>query len=120
MGADIVLPVILLVLAFFLKLSVDREVDIPNTIYALLELPVDVLFLATSFIVAFTIAAKPPETTLGFMYFGSYLLSAAVTVFVWRKACRCFEGGHIKTTLCISMLNYVFCATALVRAIQMI
>ncbi|HCT5133760.1 hypothetical protein [Aeromonas caviae] len=120
MGADVILPSILLALAFILKLSIDREVDIPNTIYALLELPVDILFLATSFIVAFVIAAKPPETTLGFMYFGSYLLAAAVTVFIWRKACHCFEKGHIKTTIFISLLNYGLCATALVRAIGMI
>ncbi|EGQ7642240.1 hypothetical protein NM092_003549 [Vibrio cholerae] len=120
MGADTFLPGILLALAFFLKLSVDREVDIPNTIYAILELPVDILFLATSFIVAFTIAAKPPVSTTGFMYFGAYLLVSAITVFTWRKACRCFERGHIKTTIFISVVNYSLCVTALIRAIQII
>lgn len=120
MSASIVLPGILLLLAFFLKLAIDREVDIPNSIYAFLELPVDVLFLSTSFVAAFTISAEPPNNELGFIYFASYLFVAAVVVFCWRKACKLFESGNHFGMGLLSLLNYLLCAACLVRAIQLV
>ncbi|MEW7867535.1 hypothetical protein [Aeromonas diversa] len=120
MGAEIILPGILLLLAFFLKLSIDREVDIPNSIYAFLELPVDVSFLATSFIAAFTISATHPESEKGFIYFTVYLFLAGLAIFLWRKACRLFEAGKHKSTIGISILNYTICSACLVRAIQLV
>lgn len=120
MGSEVVLPGILLALAFFLKLSIDREVDIPSAIYAFLELPVDILFLATSFIAAFTISSAQSNGEKGFIYFICYLLVAAFAVFLWRKACRLFEDGKIKTTIFISFINYLICVTSLIRAIQLV
>jgi tellurite resistance protein TehA-like permease len=120
MGSEVVLPGILLLLAFFLKLSIDREVDMPNAIYAFLELPVDILFLATSFIAAFTIASDHPKSEQGFIYFVCYLFVAAIAVFLWRKACRLFEDGKIKTTLLLSTINYTICVASLIRAIQLV
>ncbi len=120
MGAEVILPGVLLLLAFFLKLSIDREVDIPNTIYAFLELPVDVSFLATSFIAAFTITATHPDSEKGFIYFTCYLLFAGLVIFLWRKSCRLFEAEKYKTTIAISLVNYTICSACLIRAIQLI
>lgn len=120
MGPAVILPGILLLLAFFLKLSIDREVDIPNSIYAFLELPVDVVFLAISFIAAFTIASNSPDNELGFIYFVCYIFLAGFTVFLWRKACRLFEAGKHMSTIGVSVLNYIICAACLVRAIELI
>lgn len=38
---DIILPIVLVVIAFLLKLVVDRNVDVPSTIQAFIELPID-------------------------------------------------------------------------------
>lgn len=120
MSASVALPGIILLLAFFLKLAIDREVDIPNSVYALLELPVDVLFLSTSFIAAYTISAAPPDNQTGFIYFGSYLLVAAIVVFCWRKACKLFESGHHGWMFTLSTVNYILSAACLVRSIQLV
>ncbi len=120
MNASVALPGILLLLAFFLKLAVDREVDIPSSIYAFLELPVDLLFLATSFIAAFTISSTTPEDGVGFIYFAAYLLVSGTVVFCWRKSCKLFEAGHHGWMFILSIFNYLACGACLVRAIQLV
>ncbi len=120
MATEIILPGILLVLAFFLKLSIDREVDIPSSIYAMLELPVDVAFLATSFIAAFTISATQPDSEKGFVYFICYVLLAGLAIFLWRKSSRQFDAGNHGSAIGISVINYLICSACLVRAIQLV
>ena len=53
---DIILPIVLVVIAFLLKLVVDRNVDVPSTIQAFIELPIDLMFLAMTFAVAATLS----------------------------------------------------------------
>jgi hypothetical protein len=50
---DVFLPIALVVIAFLLKLFMDRSVNAPLAVKSLYELPVDMLFLTLSFIVAF-------------------------------------------------------------------
>ena len=48
----VILPLILVFMAFILKLVVDKEVDFPSSILAIIELPIDLIFLAITFYVA--------------------------------------------------------------------
>ena len=41
---EIWLPIFILALAFFYKLSIDRDVNVPNLIQSICELPVDIIF----------------------------------------------------------------------------
>lgn len=86
---EILLPGILLLIAFLLKLVVDRSLDVPNAIQAVCELPVDILFLALSFVVAHTIANKNNVNEgLVFCYVG--IASAIIVVVLWRKSLKYF------------------------------
>ena len=81
----LILPILLLVIAFILKLFIDRVVDAPAAIQAICELPVDILFLSLSFTVAFTISNKENQYQ-GILYCFSGLLIAIFVVFIWRKS----------------------------------
>ena len=59
---EIWLPGCILVLAFVLKLFVDRVAGVPDFIAALIELPVDIAFLAISLVAAFTISPSTSPT----------------------------------------------------------
>jgi hypothetical protein len=50
-----ILPIILLLLAFLLKLLIDQTANLPLFVRAIAELPVDVAFLAISFVAAYAI-----------------------------------------------------------------
>ena len=52
----IALPAALLFVAYLLRLLVDHQVSLADLIEATIELPVEIAFLATSFVVAFTIS----------------------------------------------------------------
>lgn len=119
LSVEIVLPGLLLGLAFILKLAVDREVDIPSSIYAAMELPVDIFFLATSFIVAFTIA-NPDKSGEGFSYFALYILLIVIAIFCWRKSCKLFENNKHKSTVALTIVNYGICLFSLIKSIQLV
>lgn len=89
---DLILPSILVLIAFLLKLVVDRNVEIPNTIQALIELPVDIIFLALTFSVAYTLAAKENQVDGLFYGFVGFAF-AIVIVLMWKKTQKLFLKG---------------------------
>ena len=90
---DIILPITLLFLAFMLKLSIDRSIQAPNIIQAICELPVDMIFLAISFLVAFTIS-KPKDPSIGLFYTLAFIVVAVLVVILWRKSLKLFDGNN--------------------------
>lgn len=97
---EIILPITILVLAFILKLAIDRNVEVPNLIQAICELPVDMIFLSISFLIAFTIS-KPKDPSEGLFYTIAFIVLAVVVVILWRKCLKLFE---IKNRLWILLL----------------
>lgn len=89
---EIILPIVILLLAFILKLSIDRSVDIPNLIQALCELPVDIIFLSVSFLVA-SIITKSPNSNDGLFFCFVFIVMAAIVVIIWRKSLKLYERG---------------------------
>lgn len=89
---EIILPIVILLLAFILKLSIDRSVDIPNLIQALCELPVDIIFLSVSFLVA-SIITKSPNSNDGLFFCFVFIVTAAIVVIIWRKSLKLYERG---------------------------
>ncbi len=102
---EIVLPITILLLAFILKLAIDRNVEVPNLIQAICELPVDMIFLSISFLIAFTIS-KPNDPSEGLFYTISFIVCAVIVVILWRKSIKLFEiKKHLWVyLLCINML----------------
>ena len=106
-------------MSFILKMSIDRNVDLPASIYALLELPVDVFVLATSFIAAYTISA-PENFEKGIVHFGCYILFICLTVLIWRKSCKCFEQHSYGLVIGLVAVNYIMCIIALLKSIELV
>lgn len=80
---QIILPSVLLLIGFLLKLLVGRKYDMPATIQAICELPVDIIFLALSFTVAFTIT-KVDNQSSGLFYCFIGIATAILIVLLWR------------------------------------
>lgn len=87
---EIILPITLLFLAFVLKLSIDRSIEVPNIIQAICELPVDMIFLSISFLIAYTIS-KQTDPSEGLFFTIAFIVIAVLTVILWRKSLRLFE-----------------------------
>ena len=90
---EIILPIALLALEFVLKLFIDRSATLPVLIRSVLELPVDISFLATSLIVAFTILS-PSNSEEGLVRFVIYLIGTVLVIFGWRRSVAFFEQDH--------------------------
>ena len=115
---EIILPGILLLIAFLLKLVVDRSLDVPNTIQAVCELPVDILFLALSFVVAHTIANKNNiNEGLVFCYIG--LAFAIVVIVLWRKSLNYFLVDN-KIWILLFFINLCISGYTIKRSVDLI
>lgn len=90
---EVILPVALLLLAFLLKLAIDRNVDIPIAIQSLCELPVDIVFLSISFAIAYTIS-DVSQNSEGLLYCFTFLIISVLVVLIWRKSIKLFDSNN--------------------------
>lgn len=116
---EVSLPVVLLVLAFLLKLLIDRASTAPVFIQSLMELPVDIAFLAMSFVIAYTINAGA-RAGEGLLYFLIYIICSIVIVFFWRRSSSCFERDSYLMVGVLTSLNYVAFITGVYMAINLV
>lgn len=111
---DIVLPAILVVIAFLLKLFMDRSVTAPLVVRSLYELPVDVLFLALSFSVAVAISTVGKREA-GLFHAFVFLVVVLLSVVGWRRSVLLFEAGRKVWSLFVFVVNIsaaAYCLTA--------
>lgn len=116
---DLAVPAALLLVTFLLKLFIDRRVEFPMFIAALCELPVEMGFLATSFIAAFTMASTE-QTGIGFFLFVVYTLAVIVTVVLWRRSQHMFDVQRNVATLLFFVPNFALALLLLWGAIQFV
>ena len=116
---DISLPVVLLVLAFLLKLLIDRASTAPIIIQSLMELPVDIAFLAMSFVVAYTIKAGD-KFGEGLLLFIIYIISTIVIVFFWRRSNVYFESDCYIRVGFLTSCNYIASISGVCIALNLI
>jgi hypothetical protein len=119
MTAQVALPAALLGMSFLLKLFVDRTTGVPELVQALLELPVSVIFLATSFIAAFIIA-NPSCLPKGLVYFPIFVCVAILAVFLWRRSIRLFDEDRFVWSTFLAVLNYTICGYALILSVNLL
>lgn len=113
---EIALPISLLLLAFLLKLFIDRTATLPFFIEAVLELPVDIAFLSTAFVVAFTISF-PSKVKEGLFSFTFYIIGSIIVVFFWRRSRMFFEREKFFKSGLLAIINYILCLMALLIAV---
>ena len=115
---NIILPGLLVLIAFLLKLVVDRSVEIPNTIQAIIELPVDIVFLALTFSVAFTLTSVENQANGLFYGFVGFAF-AIVVVLLWKKTQKFFISGS-KWWILLIFLNLSLSGYAVIKSVELV
>ncbi len=113
---EILLPSAILLLAFLLKLFINRSVKAPDVIKSILELPVDIVFLALSLIAA-TIISGQLEVEVGLVLFICYIVGAVFVVIMWRNSEKLFEADRHMTMICAFGFSLLLCVTCLYYAV---
>lgn len=118
---EIALPGTILLLSFLLKLFVDRTATVPDFISAIFELPVDVAFLATSLIAAFTLSlSDKAKIGEGLISFVIYVVGAVLIVVLWRRSLRSFLSDKIWISFLLTGFGYLLCVYGLVYAVNLV
>lgn len=111
------LPILLLILAFLFKFLIDQSASLPLFIKATLEFPVDIAFLALSFIVAYSIASQE-DSNIGLLMFIVYLICIFLIVFSWRRAEKFFREDNQRWAWGLFTLNMLVSILGLVISIN--
>lgn len=116
---NIFLPIALIIIAFILKLFMDRSVDAPLAVKSLYELPVDILFLSLSFIVAFIIFS-PTNINNGLTHLFAFFIVILISVVGWRRSIKLFEKNRKKFSAILFVINFAASSYCLSVAIKLI
>ncbi|ENJ8203598.1 hypothetical protein V4V60_003921 [Vibrio mimicus] len=116
---EVGLPSLLLILAFALKLFVERTTTAPVFVQALLELPVDIIFLAMSFVTAFILGATG-KAAEGLFTFICYVVAAILLVALSRKSITFFESDDLWKVGGLSFVNYGIALSCVVYSISLL
>lgn len=112
------LPIILLIITFLLKLTVNRKVDRFSFINALCELPVDILFLAFSFCLAFTVST-PNNLDTGIIYSLVSLVILIIVISLWRIVESLLSSKKIMIMALLLSLNFMLSISSLAYSISL-
>lgn len=115
---QIILPTVLLLIGFLLKLLIGRKYDLPATIQAVCELPVDIVLLSLSFVVAFTIAKMDNQTSGLFYCFIGFAFTILI-VLLWRVSIDQFLKGT-KWWILFLVLNLMISGFAIKKAVSLL
>jgi hypothetical protein len=115
---QIILPTVLLLIGFLLKLLIGRKYDLPATIQAVCELPVDIVLLSLSFVVAFTIAKVDNQTSGLFYCFIGFAFTILI-VLLWRVSIDQFLKGT-KWWILFLVLNLMISGFAIKKAVSLL
>lgn len=114
-----ILPIALVVIAFIMKLFMDRSATLPLIIRSLYEVPVDVIFLALSFTTAYTIT-DTSHVTVGMFYLYIFLIAALIIVVLWRRSIVLFELNHRFWSALLFVFNGSIAGYGLYKAINLV
>ncbi len=111
------LPGTILALKFLLKLFVDKSATWTDGVGAVLALPVDVLFLATS-LVAARVIASPDYAKDGLILFIIFIGLAVLAVVFWRRSDSFFIADRHGRCALAATVNFLMSFGALVVAVR--
>jgi hypothetical protein len=141
--AEFILPVILLALSFLIKLFIERETNINKYVMALLEFPVDIMFVSASLIITYstystlfykekvaelvikgaesptvekTLEKVSESPELGYIMFIIYLLLTIIVSALWRKSEKFYSLNKNWSTISLNFLGYLISIGSLIYA----
>lgn len=114
--APIAAPTLLLILSFGVKLTIERSLDTPKAVQGFIELPADMMFLATGLLTAYMIGnpEKSKETLV--LFLGSVVLTIFV-VFIWRKT-ELLVAKKSRWFILLTVTNYLVSFFAIAIAVM--
>lgn len=116
---DIILPIVLVVIAFLLKLVVDRNVDVPSTIQAFIELPIDLMFLAMTFAVAATLSNEQIQNK-GLLCSFIGIVIAIIVVLITKKCLKCFLSKKTIWWIALFLINILISSYGVVYSVGLL
>lgn len=116
---DVILPTIVLLLAFVMKLLVDQAATVPLAIETTYALPIDIVFLAITFAAAYAIS-KPDNAGSGLVYFAVFIGVAMLTVFMSRRSTHLFDRDKRKVSAALFLLNFAVSMTTLILSVHLL
>ncbi len=118
MDLEVFIPFVLLAIGFLLKLFIGRSWDTATALQSMCELPVDIVLLALSFVVAFTIS-KVNDQSLGLSYCLLGILVTIIIVSLWRFSLNLFMKKNQFWILLFS-LNFFVASYSIRESIKLI
>lgn len=117
---DIYLPLALLVLSAFLRLFIDRRVGKLEFKETLCEVPVDLIFLAMSFVLAFIVANPfPEEQATGLFTIIVFVIMSIITVVLRKRTIELAPSPKVSWYFLL-ILNFAMSMTALFVSIKIL
>lgn len=127
---EVGMPILLLVLAFVMKLFVDKVAGLFDFILSIFELPTEISFLAISMVVAYTISS-PSNNKSGMCWFVAYLVAVFLVIVIWRRSTNLLIQTSRGTQslnqnrkgvlgCMLGILNYTIAITCLVHSISLV
>lgn len=114
---DLWLPAIILFLAFSLKFCINRSLKIPDLVKAIYELPVDIVFLAISFLAAHAISLTTSKADALILCIGLIAFSI-VNILLWTISTNLFYKKYTKWSIALTSLNYFTTISILILVIN--
>lgn len=115
---EITLPIVLLIINVLLKLLIGRNWDVPTSLQAFCELPTDTIFLALSFLVAYTISSDGNQL-VGIFYCFCGIIFAIINVFLTRVSLNLFTQGN-RVWILVTFLNLSIALFGIYSSIRLI
>ncbi|QPW49742.1 hypothetical protein G9298_18960 [Bacillus thuringiensis] len=123
-----ILTIILLLMAFYFKLTVSKKVTLPNFLQSIAELPVDIMFTSTTFIISFRFINadkimgkkdfKEMDLYSDFIYFAVYILITVIVISIWRHSIENMDKGKWWWFAGLVILAYLFSVSTLIIALS--
>lgn len=116
---DIILPIVILVLAFMLRLFIDRSVNKADIIETVCELPSDMIFLSLSFLMAYTISHSKSQAE-GLLYSLINVIIAIVIVAMRKRSITSITDHRRYIWLGWFVPNFLIAVTTLIFSIYLL
>ena len=113
------MTVIILIIAYGLRLFIDQVADKQLTIEATYQFPVDLVFAALTFAAAFVVG-KSHSNTVGGIYFAVYIVVAMVSVVLYRRSRKQFDADKFRLSITLFLLNMLIALTTFVSSVRLV
>jgi hypothetical protein len=114
---DIILPFVLLLLTYIFKLTIDEKFDKVKAMRAFCELPIDIIFLAMSFLIAIMLS-QGKYRDFGVLYVMVFIVVAVITVVLSKRSVLGFNANLNRGWIAMLVGNIIITLICLVCSIS--